>query len=123
MKSCPAAAASAQGGTLRLGPRVKSLENPATYSWGGYDSNVTCQVCEYPTLTDRNNVTYPCRLEKWEARADLKTWTLSVRRNIKWHEYSDSMKLDSLRGGHVITQGTSPSVVIARNAARLQRAA
>ncbi|MGH7104708.1 MAG: hypothetical protein ACREFJ_20200, partial [Acetobacteraceae bacterium] len=32
-----------RGGTLRLGTRVKSLENPATYSWGGYDSNVTRQ--------------------------------------------------------------------------------
>lgn len=78
-----------KGGTLRLGTRVKALDNPATYSWGGYDSNVTRQVCEYLTLTDRNNVTHPYLLESWEASPDLKTWTLKVRPNIKWHNGQD----------------------------------
>jgi peptide/nickel transport system substrate-binding protein len=84
-----AAAATPKGGTLRLGTRVKSLDNPATYSWGAWDSNVTRQVCEYLTLTDRSNITHPYLLEKWEASPDLKTWTLYVRRNIKWHNGED----------------------------------
>jgi peptide/nickel transport system substrate-binding protein len=84
-----AQAAMPSGGTLRLGTRVKSLTDPATYSWGGYDSNVTRQVCEYLTLTDRNNVTHPYLLEKWEASPDLKTWTLTIRDNIKWHNGED----------------------------------
>ncbi|HUZ63587.1 MAG TPA: ABC transporter substrate-binding protein [Acetobacteraceae bacterium] len=84
-----AAAAMPGGGTLRLGTQVKSLKDPATYSWGGYDANVTRQVCEYLTLTDENNVTHPYLLEKWEASSDLKTWTLSVRKNVKWHNGQD----------------------------------
>ena len=78
-----------KGGTLRLGTRVKSLDNPATYSWGGYDSNVTRQVCEYLTLTDANNVTHPYLLESWQASPDLKTWTLNIRKNVKWHNGED----------------------------------
>jgi peptide/nickel transport system substrate-binding protein len=87
----PAAAAAAmpKGGTLRLGNRVKPLENPATYSWGGYDANVSRQVVEYLTFTDHNNVTHPYLLEKWEASPDLKTWTLSVRKGVKWHNGQD----------------------------------
>ena len=84
-----AEAAMPKGGTLRLGTRVKSLSDPATYSWGGYDSNVTRQVCEYLTLTDSNNVTHPYLLERWEASPDLKTWTLTVRNNVKWHNGED----------------------------------
>lgn len=88
----PAAAQSSalpKGGTLRLGTRVKALNDPATYSWGGYDSNVTRQVCEYLTLTDQNNVTHPYLLESWDATPDLKTWTLKVRQGIKWHNGED----------------------------------
>ena len=85
----PAAAAMPQGGTLRLGTRVKSLSDPATYSWSGYDALMTRQVCEYLTLTDANNITHPYLLEKWEASPDLKTWTLSVRKNVKWHNGED----------------------------------
>ena len=70
----PAAAQTAsmpKGGTLRLGTRVKALNDPATYSWGGYDFNVTRQVCEYLTLTDQKNVTHPYLLESWEPSEDL----------------------------------------------------
>ena len=84
-----ARAAMPGGGTFRLGTRVKSLSDPAAYDFGAYDSNVTRQVCEYLTLTDRNNITHPYLLEKWEASPDLKTWTLSVRQNVKWHNGED----------------------------------
>jgi len=85
----PAKAAMPRGGTLRLGTRVKSLSDPATYSWSGYDALMTRQVCEYLTLTDANNITHPYLLEKWEASPDLKTWTLHVRKNVKWHNGED----------------------------------
>jgi peptide/nickel transport system substrate-binding protein len=74
-----------KGGTLRLGSRIKEIKNPATYSWGTWDSNISRQVCEYLTLTDEHNITHPYLLEKWDVSPDLKTWTLYVRKNIKWH--------------------------------------
>lgn len=77
------------GGTLRVGTRVKDLKTPHTYSWGGYDSNVSRQVIEYLTLTDADNITHPYLLEGWSASPDLKTWTLKVRKGVKWRNGQD----------------------------------
>jgi peptide/nickel transport system substrate-binding protein len=81
--SRPAAAATSDGGTVRLSMRISPLETPATYSWG-YDADVCRQVCDYLTRTGVDNVTRPWLLEKWEASEDLKTWTLSLKKGIKW---------------------------------------
>ena len=42
------------------------------------------QVCDYLTRTGVDNVTRPWLLEKWEASDDLKTWTLTLKKGIKW---------------------------------------
>jgi peptide/nickel transport system substrate-binding protein len=78
-----------RGGTLRVGTRVKDLKSPHTYSWGGYDANTSRQVVEYLTLTEADSVTRPYLLESWEASPDLKTWTLKVRKGVKWHNGQD----------------------------------
>jgi peptide/nickel transport system substrate-binding protein len=78
-----------QGGTLRVGTQVKDIKNPATYSWGGYDSNVSRQVVEYLSFTDAENITRPYLLEGWKASEDLKTWTLNVRKGVKWRNGED----------------------------------
>jgi peptide/nickel transport system substrate-binding protein len=49
-----AAAAMPKGGTLRLGGRIKSLSDPATYSWGEWDS--TNLPTLYPTSSSITNV-------------------------------------------------------------------
>jgi peptide/nickel transport system substrate-binding protein len=77
------AAAAGTGGTVRYSMRIPALENPHTYSWG-YDANVCRQVCEYLTRTGVDNVTRPWLLESWDASEDLKTWTLHLRKGIKW---------------------------------------
>jgi peptide/nickel transport system substrate-binding protein len=83
------AASMPSGGTLRVGTRVKDLKSPHTFSWGAYDSNITRQVVEYLTFTDDHNVTHPYLLDGWSASADLKTWTLNVRKGVKWRNGED----------------------------------
>jgi peptide/nickel transport system substrate-binding protein len=73
-----------RGGTIRLGMRCQDLKSPHTYSWVE-SSNTARQVCDYLTITEADNVTRPGLAERWEASPDLKTWTLYLRRNVKWH--------------------------------------
>lgn len=76
------------GGTLRISMRCQEIATPRTWSWLT-DSNVGRCVVEYLTLTDIDNITYPHLLEKWEASSDLKSWTLRLRKGIKWHRGGD----------------------------------
>src|SRR6266581_5500106 len=73
-----------KGGTLRIAMRCQDLKSPHTYSWIE-SANTARQVVDYLTVTGVDNVTRPGLVEKWEASPDLKTWTLKLRRNVKWH--------------------------------------
>src|SRR5439155_1625763 len=73
-----------RGGTLRLGLRCQDLKSPHTYSWVE-SANSARQVLDYLAITGPDNITRPGLIEKWEASPDLKTWTLRVRRGVKWH--------------------------------------
>ncbi len=73
-----------KGGTLRIAMRCQDIKSPHTYSWVE-SSNSARQVLDYLTVTGVDNVTRPGLVEKWEASPDLKTWTLRLRRNVKWH--------------------------------------
>jgi peptide/nickel transport system substrate-binding protein len=73
-----------KGGTLRLGMRCQDLSNPHTYSWIE-SSNSARQHLDYLTVTGIDNVTRPSLVEKWDASEDLKSWTLHLRRDVKWH--------------------------------------
>ena len=83
----PARAAS-MGGSVRLSMRVQPIESPHTYSWI-QDSMMSRNVIEYLTRTRADNVTEPWLCEKWEASDDLKTWTLHMRKGVKWHNGED----------------------------------
>jgi peptide/nickel transport system substrate-binding protein len=82
----PASAQTAmpKGGTLRIGMRCQDLKSPHTYSWVE-SSNTARAVLDYLAVTGVDNVTRPALCEKWETSPDLKTWTLRLRRNVKWH--------------------------------------
>jgi len=89
------AEAATAGGTVRFSMRVVKISDPATFSWV-YDSNIVRQVCDYLTRTGVDNVTRPWLLQKWQASDDLKTWTLHLKRGIKWSNG------DELVADHVI---------------------
>ena len=71
-----------KGGNLRLAMRLPDIADPHTYSWG--QQSFIRQTLEHLTLTGNDNVTRPLLLEKWEASPDLKTWTLRIRRDVRW---------------------------------------
>ena len=81
----PAQAALPKGGDLRIGMPVQEVKNPHTFSFAER-SNISRGVCEYLAKTGQDNVTRPYLLESWQPSDDLKTWTLNVRKGVKWHK-------------------------------------
>lgn len=77
-----------RGGVLKITCGVQALDHPARLSWIE-GSNQLRFVFEYLTETDKDNITKPYLLEKWEASDDLKEWTLSLRKGIKWTNGDD----------------------------------
>ncbi|HXQ65385.1 MAG TPA: ABC transporter substrate-binding protein [Alphaproteobacteria bacterium] len=73
-----------KGGVIRIGMRCQDLKSPHTYSWVE-SSNAARLVYDYLTVTGVDNVTRPALCEKWEASDDLKSWTLHLRKDVKWH--------------------------------------
>jgi peptide/nickel transport system substrate-binding protein len=80
-----AQAAMPQGGHLRIGMRVHEIKDSHSVSWTE-GSNLARQIFDYLTRTDHENVTRPYLLEKWDPSEDLRTWTLHVRKDIKWRK-------------------------------------
>ncbi len=80
-----AQAAPKKGGIVRIGMRVQDLKSPHTYSWIE-GANAARQSLDYLTFTGIDNVTRPHLVEKWEASPDLKTWTLSLRKDVTWRK-------------------------------------
>ncbi len=78
------AATPKMGGTLRVSMRCQEMTDPAKFDWTE-KSNVARQVIEYLTITGPDNITRPYLAEKWEASDDLKTWTLHLRKGVKWN--------------------------------------
>lgn len=77
-----------KGGTLRIGARVPATETPFTFSWV-YDSNIVRQANDYLTRTKGDGITVPILLESWEPSEDLKSWTLNVKKGVKWSNDED----------------------------------
>ena len=73
-----------RGGTLRVSGAVQKVTHPAQFSWTE-PSNQLRQVAEYMTYTDGSNITHPYLLKNWDVSDDLKTWTLNLRRGIRFN--------------------------------------
>ena len=82
----PAAAAGPlRGGTLTVASRVQRIDHPARLSWIE-GVNQWRQVCEYLTYTGPDNITVPWLLDKWAVDDLLKTWTLNLKKGIKFND-------------------------------------
>jgi peptide/nickel transport system substrate-binding protein len=90
-----APAGARKGGVLRVGMHIPVLDNPHIFSWVS-DSNVVRQCNDYLTRTRPDGVTVPHLLDHWQPSDDLKTWTLTLKKGIKWSNG------DSLVADHVI---------------------
>jgi peptide/nickel transport system substrate-binding protein len=106
----PAKAAMPKGGTYKYGLRILDVTNPHTYSW--YEEQITRQTVEYLTKTDADNVTRPYLCEQWAASDDLRTWTLSLRKDVKWHNGRQFTADDVVWNlQHVLDPATGSSVL------------
>lgn len=91
----PAAAPTIKrGGTFTRGMELQKIDHPARFSWV-QQSNVIAHVAEYLTQTGPDNITRPYLLEKWEASEDLKTWTLFLRKGVKFNN-GDELQADDV---------------------------
>jgi peptide/nickel transport system substrate-binding protein len=68
--------------------RIPVLHSPHAFSWV-YDSNVVRQCNEYLTRTRPDGITVPFLLERWRPSEDLATWTLALRKGVKWSNGED----------------------------------
>jgi peptide/nickel transport system substrate-binding protein len=73
-----------RGGTFTRAMELQMIDHPARFSWV-QQANVVAQVAEYLTQTGPDNITRPYLLESWEASDDVKTWTLNLRRGVKFN--------------------------------------
>ncbi len=83
-----------RGGKLKIAAPVHKVTHPAQFSWIA-PSNQLRQIAEYLTYTDGDNVTHPYLLENWTASDDLKTWTLNLRKGVKFNN-GDSFTADDV---------------------------
>ena len=83
-----------KGGKLRCSMVVQECTDPATFSWVER-SNIARQMLEYLTITGPDNVTRPFLARRLRASRDLKTWTISMRRGIKWSN-GDTLDADDI---------------------------
>ena len=80
-----AAAGPLRGGTMTIASRVQRIDHPARLSWIE-GVNQWRQVCEYLTYTGPDNITVPWLLDKWSVDDALKTWTLNLKKGIKFND-------------------------------------
>jgi len=82
------ASAIKRGGSIRVAAPVHKVTHPAQFSWIS-PTNQLRQVAEYLTYTDGDNITHPYLLKNWKASSDLKTWTLNLKKGIKFNNGDD----------------------------------